>query len=350
MRILFRVDGSTRIGTGHIMRCLTLAEEFKKQGGEAVFVTKDYDRAIIQRIRSAGYSVMAIPAGCNLKMDLELTLKLIKEQAPKIVITDSYDLTSGYLSGLKSGFKDGLLVSIDDIFKNHFYADIVLNQNITATREKYKGKIEPYTKLLLGTRYALLRKEFRQRVTKERKFNKVHNVLVTLGGADPDNQVLKTVKALGVSEINFKITVVVGISYRYLKALKRFVAKAKKSIRIVRNINNMAKLMSQADIAISAGGTTCWELACAGLPNIIIVIADNQKEIADKLDKAGVSVNLGWFKKITGNKIVKVMEALINDSSRRREMSRKGKKLVDGLGAKRASKLILNRIRFIKSA
>jgi UDP-2,4-diacetamido-2,4,6-trideoxy-beta-L-altropyranose hydrolase len=351
MKILFRVDGSTRIGTGHIMRCLALAEEFKRHGVEAVFITKDYDRAIIRRIRSAGYSVMVIPADCNLKRDLELMLKFIKRLKPKTVITDSYDLTSEYLAGLKSGFKEGLLVSIDDIFKNHFYSDIVLNQNSTATRDKYKGKIEPYTKLLLGPRYALLRKEFRQRVTKERKFNKVRNVLVTLGGADPDNQVLKTVKALEASGMDFNITVVVGISYRYLKILKQFVMQARKSIRIVYNTDNMAELMKQADIAISAGGTTCWELACMGLPNIIIVLADNQCGIARQLDKAGVSVNLGWFKKVTGNQIKKIVENLINKPSQRRQMSRKGEKLVDGLGVTRVIRFILARIKqSVKSA
>ncbi|MEW6607091.1 MAG: UDP-2,4-diacetamido-2,4,6-trideoxy-beta-L-altropyranose hydrolase [bacterium] len=330
-RAIFRTDGGAKIGLGHIRRCLSLAEGLSQKGIQCIFITRDIDPAVGKRIVANNHLVERLPAQADLKKDLSLTINLIKKHQPSLVITDSYGIDEHYLEQLKK--LNVTLMSIDDLSKLHFCSDIVLNQNVGAKGDDYST--ERYTKLLIGPKYALLGKSLRDKHQLKKGIKRIaQNILVTLGGTDPDNQTLKVVRAIKPVKENLRITVVIGPGYLYEEILKEEIKTDNRFI-IIRDPDDIFSLMEEADLAISAGGSTCYEIACLGVPNIILSLADNQKKVANGLANYGTSVNLGWFKEVTEEQIKKAVEDLIKSRQKREEMSQKSKELVDGRGVER---------------
>jgi len=313
------------------MRCLSLAEGLREAGSEFLFVTKNYQEAV-NKISEKRYLVEVIPTDDNLGEDLEKTVKIIKENKPDAVVIDSYDIGENYLRRIKN--TGALLVNIDDSAQLHFCSDVVVNQNINAKESHYS--IEEHTKLLLGPKYALLRKEFGEKHKQNRTISSYpEHILITLGGADPKKQTLKVLIALENVSRDLIVTIVSGIHCLYKEELESLVKKSKHKITVKENAQNISDLMLKADLAISAGGTTTYELACLGLPNIVLVLADNQKRIAEEWSKQGISINLGECEKVKGQDISQAVESLLGDKGRRETMSKKGKEMVDGRGAER---------------
>jgi len=335
---LFRCDGSTQIGTGHIMRCLSLAEGLKRKHWQCAFVMKDYDARLADKIEEKGFELRLIPKESSLKEDLKLTRKYASQWKVSIILTDSYDLDREYLKTLKED--KFFVLSIDDSTQTHFYSDILLNQNIHATAREYSERIEPYTKLLLGPKYALLREDFVSSRNAERISEKVQKVLVTMGGGDPYNQSLKVLRALENMKEAFSITVLLGSSFLFHEEIENFTRRASKKIKIVHNTNQVARLMKESDLAISASGCTVWELCCLGVPTILLILSENQEPIAQSLQKKGIMKNLGWFNQVNEPYIQQEVSKLSADQKLRKEMADKGQLLLDGLGVKRVVKEI----------
>lgn len=340
MVAVFRADASSQIGVGHLTRCLCLADGLKKRGVECLFASKDYRGNLFRKVEQKGFRVETIDAGAGLDRDLDLTTQAIKKHRADVLVTDSYDINSDYLRNIKGEVR--LLLSIDDLVQTHFYADILLNQNLGVREEDYQDKIEPYTKLLLGPEYALLRDEFAERHARKKQISyNAKNILVTLGGGDPDNQTLKVVR--GLKTINsLYVNVLLGPSYQDTGELERFVEDNGGNICILKNCQDVAERMRWADLAVSSGGSTCWEMACLGLPNSVMVLADNQRRIAQALDNQGISVNLGWFEQVTEADIKRNVLELLSNPRKREQMSKKGQQLVDGRGVERVSKEIFH--------
>ncbi|WP_199317433.1 PseG/SpsG family protein [Planktothricoides raciborskii] len=168
-------------------------------------------------------------------------------------------------------------------------------------------------------------------------------VLVTLGGSDPDNVTLKVIQALQLLAVEeLEVVVVVGGSNPHYNSLEIAVQNSLIPIRLQRNVTNMPELMAWADIAISAGGSTCWELAFMGLPSIVLVLAENQRAIAAELDSQGVIINLGWHQDVTIDKIGLALQELLWEGLKVETMSKKGQTLVDGNGARQVVLEIVN--------
>lgn len=265
--------------------------------------------------------------------DAKYFTMLSKKYNAEVVITDNYHFTDDYLKYLKHNLR--VIVSIDDIAETFFCSDILINQNIYATKEIYHGKISNDTKLFLGPRYAILGPEFCSYHPLEKECDTVKEVLVTLGGVDLENQTLRVLRALDKVEEDFSVTVVLGVSNPHMDELVSFAESSQGAIRVLVNVNNMAELMYNADIAISASGTTSWELCCVGLPIIMMALADNQRNVGKRLAEAGISINLGWFNDVTETMIQESVKNLINDQKLRVSMREHGKALVDGNGAAR---------------
>jgi len=217
----------------------------------------------------------------------------------------------------------------------HYYADIVLNQNLHAEDLHYS--CEPYTKPLLGTKYVLLRREFLARRDWKREIPKMaRRVLVTLGGSDPGNYTLKVIQALQKVDISgLEATVVIGASNPHADVLKKAMEQSRIPIRLIHNAKNMPELMAWADVAISGSGSTCWELAFMGVPIISLVLTENQRGVAKALSEAGVALNMGWFEQVTDSQVAKVLIDVLNSYDRRRKMNLAARALVDGEGAAR---------------
>ncbi|CAD5926420.1 Spore coat polysaccharide biosynthesis protein SpsG [Planktothrix agardhii] len=342
MQVVFRVDASTQIGTGHVMRCLALAQAWQDTQGQPIFIMANPIPALEERLKSEGMKVVHLAAEPGSLADAQETAALAHQFNASWVLLDGYQFGSEYQQTIKNS---GLnLLFIDDYgHAEHYYADVVLNQNISAEEEWYQHR-EPYTQLLLGTRYTLLRREFWQWQGWQRTVPPVaKKVLVTLGGADPDNVTLKVIQSLQIVEVEeLEAVVVVGGSNPHYENLKMAVQDSRYPIQVQQNVTNMPELMAWADMAISAGGSTCWELAFMGLPSILLILADNQRAIAQKLATLNLAVNLGWHQDVTIEEIGLALRESIGDRPKRETMSKRERELVDGNGARRVVSEMVN--------
>jgi len=294
--LLIRADANTRIGAGHLMRCFALAQGWQANGGQVTFITACESDGLLRRLRNEGFEVITLEQAYLDSADWERTSQVLAKYSDAWVVLDGYHFDLTYQRQIKESGHP-LLVIDDTAHLEHYHADIILNQNINAEQLHYS--CDPDTRLLLGTRYVLLRSEFLSWRRWQRTIPKLvvaNKVLVTLGGGDPDNQTLKVINALQeVDEDGLEAVVVVGASNPHFEALQNEAYDSCFPIRLIRNANNMAELMAWADVAVSAGGSTCWELAFMGLPNVILVLADNQRDIAEGLDDLGIAINMGWY-------------------------------------------------------
>jgi UDP-2,4-diacetamido-2,4,6-trideoxy-beta-L-altropyranose hydrolase len=332
--LLVRADANAHIGTGHLMRCLALAQAWQSQGGEAIFVTACPSQALRQRLSHESFQVVALESPYPNPADWALTSKVLAAHPEMWVVLDGYHFDPSYQLRIKDAHHP-LLVIDDMAHLEHYYADVVLNQNINARQLDYS--CEPCTHLLLGTRYVMLRREFWPWRGWQREIPEVaRKVLVTLGGANPDNQTLKVIHALQQMDIDgLEAMIVIGAWNSHFRELETVIANSRFPIRLIQNAPNMPVLMAWADVAVSAGGTTCWELAFMGLPNVLMVLAENQRRIADGLSEAGVVLNLGWFEQLLDDRIAEKLSSLLGDRDRRQKMSRDARCLVDSAGSER---------------
>ena len=334
MNLLIRADANTQMGIGHVMRCLALAQGWKARGGQATFITACESDGLRHRLSNEGFQVIAVEKPYPDLADWKITSQALAAHSDAWVVLDGYHFVPTYQRQIKeAGHR--LLVIDDMAHLDHYYADVVLNQNINAERLRYS--CEPNTRLLLGTRYVLLRSEFLAWRGWQRQIPKVaRKVLITLGGGDPHNQNMKVIRALqqgGVDEL--EAVVVVGASNPHFRELQSAIRNSQFAIRLVQNVTNMPELMAWADMAVSAGGSTCWELAFMGLPTVVLVLAENQQGIAAGLGRAGVVLDLGWYTEASITQIADTLVALLEDCGLRRQMSQRGRELVDGVGVER---------------
>ena len=337
--LLIRADANARMGTGHLMRCLALAQGWKSQGGQVTFVTACKSDSLRQRLLDGGFEVVALRRSYPDAIDWDRTQQALAAHPDAWMVLDGYHFTPAYQRRVKEAGHP-LLVIDDMAHLDYYYADVVLNQNINAGELHYA--CEPYTRLLLCTRYALLRSEFQACQTWRRQVPAIaRRVLVTLGGGDPDNQTLKVIQALQRMAVDdLEVTVIVGVSNPHFHTLQAAAHDLPCTVHLRQNVQNMPEMMAWADVAVSAGGSTCWELAFMELPNVILVVAENQRGIAAGLDKAGAALNLGWYTEVTSGQMAGALLALLSDYDLRLRMSRLGRELVDGLGIQRVIKVL----------
>ena len=329
-RLLIRADASEQIGSGHVMRCLALAQAWQEAGGEVFLGARTLAETLKRRWRDEQIESRQIATSGD---DAGETVKLAREIGADWVVLDGYQFGTEFQRAIKNaGFR--LLVVDDDGCAQHYAADLILNQNPCASRNMYPSR-NIGTELLLGTRYALLRREF----LSARPANRAHapraaRILVTLGGADLDNCTRKILEAVAVIE-GLATTAIVGPDNPRAPELEELAKRADARIAIRQNPPDMPQLMAWADIAVSAAGTTCWELAFMGLPMLLVVLADNQRPNATCLDKLGTAANLGWHGALSEDKMRAAIVQTLDDPALRASMSQKGFELVDGRGASR---------------
>lgn len=349
--LLIRADASVSMGTGHIMRMIALGQAWLDGGGEAVFLCAEITPALEGRLKEEGFLLEKIQASPGSREDLEATCAAIARYgADSIpVALDGYQFDADFQLGLK---KAGCrLLVMDDYGHAAFYhADWVLNQNISAREELYANRA-PHTQLLLGTKFALLRREFLKYRGWQRQIPEIaRKVLVTLGGADPDNVTGKVIEA--IAPLDIQVKVVVGGSNPHLPELQDAVETMKfqpANIELVINPADMPGLMAWADLAIAAGGSTAWELAFMGLPSLFVILAENQVGIATELESVGFGVCLGrgidlGIEAFSGRISTReqnpnIFSDFMNNKSLRQQISLDCKNLVAGGGAKRLAEI-----------
>ncbi len=333
--LLIRADATPHMGSGHLMRCLAMAETWMHAGGRAVLASAGSLAAMQTRLQSIGVEPVALPAAPGSPMDAAHLAALARERQAAWVMVDGYQFDAAYQDALKSA--GCCLLFVDDFgHAGRYSADLVLNQNLGARSDLYQAKA-PHTRLLLGPRFVLLRRQFVEwRRAPHASAPASPRVLVTLGGSDPHNVTARVLRALeGLApRVGVEVTAVLGDSNPQAAALEACARTT--GFRLCRNILNMAELMAEADLAIAAGGTTAWELAYMGVPALLLAVAENQVSNCRDLDAAGVARYLGWHAEVSSGQIGGAIAASIGAADERAEMSRRGRALIDGRGCARA--------------
>ncbi len=332
--LLIRADATTQMGMGHVMRCLALAQTWQDAGGAVTFGATALPESLKARLYAEGMAVHSLTAPAGTTEDAAQTSVLAGQMGAEWVVIDGYQFGAEYQCALKAA---GLRVlALDDYgHAAYYYADVVVNQNIYADESLYPHR-EPSTRLLLGTQYALLRREFWSWRDWQREIPEVaRKVLVTLGGGDSNNVTLKVIRALQLMDMpDLEATVVIGGSNPYYGELKAAITSTS-WIQLVCNVTNMPELMAWADVAISAAGSTCWELALMGLPSLLIVLAENQRPIATGMAEDQAAVNLGEHFALTATQIAAALTKVLNQAARRHILAQQSRALIDSHGSQR---------------
>ncbi len=300
MKIIIRVDSSLEIGTGHVMRCLTLADTCKKKGTDVQFICRDHPGNLIENIQGEGYIVHVLEAVDTIDLELDNVYWLgttqekdanechavLQKILPDWLIVDHYAIDYIWQSKLKGTYQK--LMVIDDLADRQHYCDLLLDQTFGRKQKDYQNLVSKNCQMLLGSEYALLRPEFSEwRVFSLRRRAKLKfkRLLVTMGGVDPNNftgQVLEVLKQCDLPK-DLEITIILGGGSLHLNEIKKLSREMPWLTQVKIDVTNMAEIMSNSDLSIGAAGTTTWERCCVGLPCIQLVIADNQITIADAL-------------------------------------------------------------------
>jgi UDP-2,4-diacetamido-2,4,6-trideoxy-beta-L-altropyranose hydrolase len=333
--LILCADASVTMGTGHVMRCLALAQAWQDDGGAAVFAMAQSTPAIDEYLAAEQLAVVPLKSPSGSARNAEQVLQLARDRAAEWVVVDGYQFTAEYQRILKAaGLK---VLFVDDTGQcEHYYADLVLNQNAHANEKMYRSR-EAHTQLLLGPRYAMLRREFKSwRRWKREVPAAATRLLVTIGGSDPDGLTLRLIEALPkISAPGVEATIVVGGSNPCMGELEHEVAGMGPHVHLVSNAGNMPELMAQSDIAVICGGGTAWELLYMGCAILSYARDDVQEQILKELSAIGAARSLGAVDDFQETTFARAIEELVFLKDRRVAMARLGRKLVDGKGASR---------------
>lgn len=311
MDVVFRADASTQVGTGHIMRCLTLADYLTANGAKCHFITKELNGNLINLIEKKGYHIFSLKPdlksfdqasnlgayeswlGSSQNSDAYSSISYIKELKPLWIVVDNYSLDFSWETLLKP-YCSNMLV-IDDLANRLHECDLLLDQTLLRSQESYKDKVNDGCRLLCGSDYSLLRREFRDwRLNSKSKSlaDLPFKILVNLGGVDQNDVTSKVIDTLISCDLpaDSKITVVMGSKSPFINKVIERTKFLPYPSAVYSGISNMAELMSDSHICIGAAGSTSWERCCVGLPSITIVIADNQDTIARNLEGCGAAI------------------------------------------------------------
>ena len=322
--VLFRCDGSPGIGIGHLMRCRSLAAAFAALGWRHRFAVTRETAAFLSR---------SIQSSCHLASMAPTRSPKRAAMGVDCLVVDHYGLDARFES---AGGSNALIVLvIDDLADRPHDCDLLIDPNPERVAADYAGRTGRATRFLLGPQYALLRPEFPARrparVRPPRQPAK--QLLITLGGADPDNVSQRLLEAL--PHASFKAVLVVGPANPHRETLAALAPS--RGVEIAFDPPDLAGLMLDADLAITAASTSFWELACLGVPALIVVIADNQRAVARAAGNAGAAFVLGESDHLDPRDLTTAITALAADPERRQRMSDAGRKLVDGKGAERVA-------------
>lgn len=331
-RLLVRADASVQMGTGHVMRCLALAQAWQDAGGEVVFAVGEASPTILERLQAEGIHVAPVQTLPGGDQDAMRVGELASHYRPEWVVVDGYQFSGEYHASIRR--RGCRVLVVDDCGScGPDGVDVVLNQNLHAREEMYRD-LGSDKELLLGTKFAMLRREFvRWRGWRREIAPMGRKILITMGGSDPGNcsaQVCGVLRELDIEGVEMRIAV--GSSNPHAASLRGMAEKLGGAIGVEQN-GDMPELMAWADVAVSSAGSTCWELCMLGLPSVLLVVAANQEPVARELGRMGVAMDAssGAARDRLGDRV----RELLLSSAMREEMSQRGRNLVDGRGAER---------------
>ncbi len=356
-RIAIRVDASLLMGTGHVMRCLTLAAALRSRGAEVHFLSRELPGHLHGLIRAQGHALHVLPLPCSLLPEggglahaewLGVPMELDGDECLRVLeamgsvdwmIVDHYALDAGWQRRLRKAVRR--IAVIDDLADRDHDADLLLDQALLPdAEERYDALLPAGCIRLLGPDYALLRAEFAATRPQVQPREELHRLLVFLGGVDAGGYTGLALEALALSVLrDHPADVVVGAANPAAVSLRDYCARHP-NLQFHQQVGNMAELMRVADLSIGAGGSTTWERACMGLPSVILVVADNQRPSAQAMGAAGKAWTLEAAG-LDGAALARQLDAIAADPTHFRLVSRLNLELTDGRGAERVARRLL---------
>jgi len=363
MQVAFRADASLQMGSGHVMRCLTLADALKAQGAECHFISREHPGHLLELIRQRGHEVNSLVApvfppqaatkgilnaeripeqesihaawlGSTWQTDVQETATILATLQPDWLVVDHYALDQRWEEALAPHYRK--LLVIDDLADRSHRCDMLLDQNWFGedTPQRYRNLVPSHCKCQLGPEYALLKPEYAQlRESMPPRDGTVRRILVFLGGSDATNQTSKVLEALmEPSFAHLQVDVVIGQNHPDIECVAAQAA-TRPGTTLYQDLPTLAPLMVRADLMISAGGSTTWERMCLGLPAIVISVAANQTPTNLALVNAGYIVFLGDKNEVISADIAKAVIRCLESPAALKAQSRLCQKLVAGDGA-----------------
>lgn len=340
MRVAIRADASVQIGSGHVMRCLTLADALRARGADVRFITRAHVGGAQALLAQRGYACHALPMaqgatpaadelahsawlGATWEEDLAQSAAVLADWPADWLVVDHYALDWRWESAMRRHAAH--IMAIDDVADRRHECDLLLDQNFYCDMERrYDGLVPDACTRLLGPGYALLRPEFEVAARDLRRDDgPVRRILLFMGGMDQDNATSIALRGLqDAARDGIAIDVVLGASAPHREQV-RALCDSMPDVRLHVQVNNMAELMASADLAIGACGSATWERCFLGLPTIAIVLADNQRKSAADLAEAGYIVNLGDVSTVTPQAVRQAVDAWRADPAARMAVSRR---------------------------
>ena len=342
MRVVIRVDASVLMGTGHVMRCLTLADALRARGSAVTFVCRQHEGHLCDHVDAHGFAIRRLPAaeptasgvgrddyaawlGVSQDTDAEQTLECLLDDGTPAdwLVVDHYGLDAAWENRVRSIALNTLV--IDDIANRPHVCQILLDQNLNRSpRERYRSLVPENCRLLLGPHYALLRREFSAALGGlRRRSGDINRILIFFGGTDPTGETLKACRAVATETPEVVgVDVIAGTANPWREDIARF-CRADGRFRYHERVANMAELIRDADIAIGAGGTTTWERTFLGLPTITIAVAQNQVDGSEALAAKGAILYLGTCDAVREEQIAAALRGLLTHPWKLRAMEEK---------------------------
>ena len=368
MKVVFRADASLQIGTGHVMRCLTLADALTKKGAECRFICRQHEGNLIDYIRGKGHIAHALPVvpsagiselaterlvmatefghahwlGATQEQDAAACALILAELNPDWLVVDHYALDALWERSVKPHHQQ--LMVIDDLADRPHQCNVLLDQTFSRSEEDYKALVPAGCRTLCGSQYALLRPQFaalRDYSLQRRANPQLRRLLVTMGGVDHDNVTGRVLEALRGSPLpaHCKITVVMGSTAPWLAVVVDQAQSMPWSTEVLVGVSDMAGLMAESDLAIGAAGATSWERCCLGLPTIMVVLAENQRLVAQGMGRSGAAKVLEDAHSI-GERLPELLQPMIECPAILWTMSRCASGIVDGYGVDAVTQLL----------
>ncbi len=365
MNVVFRVDASVRIGSGHLMRCLTLAGIMRNQGAEVLFVCRDLPGNLCHLVRKRGFRIQQLPGPIlyhqgerreadgdlmpevDAQIDADETVAILVAEHKRntnrcidLLIVDHYALDFSWEEKIRPWA--GRIMAIDDLADRWHDCDILLDQNYCDNlRDRYGSLLPDHCVRLLGPQYALLRPEFhRERQRLRKRDGIVRQMLVFFGASDPSNETGKALQAIQLlGKAGIAVDVVVGAANPHQDQIRQLCSRIPVA-SFHCQADNMAELMAGADLAIGAGGTAMWERCYLGLPSLVVIIADNQLQPVLAAARAGAVISAGPKESLRPEKLAQHLNELISRPDQLRDVSVNALKLMGSQADRREELLI----------
>ncbi len=368
MKVVFRVDASLQIGTGHVMRCLTLADTLRTRGADCRFICRKHEGNLIDVICSKGYDVHVLPntlgqgrepastveprspnrlrhshwLGATQTQDAEASAIILESLRPDWLVVDHYALDARWEESVATYFRK--LLVIDDLADRPHIATLLLDQNLGRLASDYDGLVPAECRRLTGPYFALLRPEFAARRADSlarREGAALMHLLISMGGTDIPDATSTVLRALAnaVLPTELRISVVMGSRAPSLSNVRELAATMPWPTEVLVDVHDMASLMADADLAIGAGGSTTWERCCLGLPSIMIETAANQAGAVAAMEKIRAALGTGSLShsQFASRLVAAVSQAIIE----RDTLSACSAGICDGQGTQRVADMIL---------